>query len=141
LCIKFTPSKTLSKVVFNLTADSVSALDSKGFFYLLRTASGHPGVDTIDGGTKFTFSSKKATITLTRTGNFVAGTPYYLWLSATNGTYNSVAILYSSGISCTTTVVSFTVTFDPNGGTTTKTSQAGSSVTLPTTAQCTRTGY
>ena len=152
LCIKFTPSVALTKVVFTLNADSVSALDSLGFFYLLRTSSGHPGVGTIDGGTKFTFSSKKATITLSQ--NFTAGTAYYLWLSATEGTYNSAAVLYSSGISCTTTKVqNYTVSYSgnaQNSGTvsglpSSQSATAGTSITIsstkPTHTNTTATGY
>lgn len=142
LCIKFTPSVTLSKVVFTLTADSYNSGDSKHCFYLLRTSSSHPGVGTIDGGTNFKFSSKKATITLNQT--FTKGTAYYLWLGATEGTQATTVILYNSAFACSSTIATYTVTFNANGGTTTKASQtvnAGSAVTLPTTAQCTRDGY
>lgn len=142
LCIKFTPSKNLSKVVFTLTADSATGT----CYYRMRTSSGAPGVDWISSGTKFSFSSKKATITLTQT--FTAGTAYYLWLGTTNNNYNTCIILYNSGFACSSTVSTYTISYNANGGTGAPASQTktyGTALTLsstkPTKAQTTDTTY
>ena len=147
LCIRFTPSVNLSKAVFKLSASSYTQLGSKPCYYYLRTTSGHPGVSAINSsGTSFTFSSKVATITLSQT--FTAGTTYYLWLAATNNDANFAAYIPTSGITCTSTVATYTVSYNANGGTGAPSSQTKThgtalslSSTKPTKSSTTATGY
>lgn len=147
LCIRFTPSANLSKAVFKLSASSYTQLGSKPCYYYLRTTSGHPGVSAINSsGTSFTFTNKVATITLSQT--FTAGTTYYLWLAATNNDANFAAYIPTSGITCTSTVATYTVSYNANGGTGAPSSQTkthGTALTLsstkPTKSSTTATGY
>lgn len=146
LRIAFTPSKTLSKVVFKLTASTYSQLGSKPCYYYLTTTSDHPDVSSINSnGKSFTFSDKVATITLSQT--FTAGTTYYLWVAHTSGDQNFAATFKTSGITCTSTVATYTVKYDANGGSGAPSSQTkthGVALTLsstkPTKASTTATG-
>lgn len=111
IAISFTPSVNLSKVVFTLSADSATGT----CYYRLKTAGSHPGISWISSGTSFSFSSKKATITLTQT--FTAGTTYDLWIGTTNNNYNTCIILYNSAFACSSTIATYTITYNANNGT------------------------
>ena len=146
LRIAFTPSKTLSKVVFKLTASTYTQLGSEPCYYYLTTTSDHPGVSSINSnGKSFTFSDKVATITLSQT--FTAGTTYYLWVAHTSGDQKFAATFKTSGITCTSTVATYTVSYNANGGTgapSAQTKNYGEALTLsatkPTKASTTATG-
>lgn len=101
LCIKFTPSTTLSKVVFTLTSYSYKQDGSKPCYYQLTTTSSNPGLTALNkNGTSFTFTNKIATITLEQA--FQEGTDYYLWIGPTSGDGNFGALFKTSAIECET---------------------------------------
>lgn len=79
-----------------------------------------------------------------------ANTSYYLyiWMKHNDGNAGWMITDSTSSVGTTSssiTTATYKVTFNANGGTTTKTSQSTTAttttVTLPTAAQCTRTGY
>ena len=130
ICISFKPSVPLSEVEITLSADTVAGT----FYYRLSPASSHPGIDWVTGGTAFSFSSNKATITLNQT--FEAGKTYDLWIATTYNNANTYALFYDSGFSCSSTVATYTVSYNANRGSAAPGAQTkthGVALTLSTT--------
>ena len=138
--LSFTPKKQLSKVTFTLKYagyKNVTAISYRSGYTTGTTVIGK----TSTSGSKFTWNTSTLSATRTISGTFKAGTTYHFWIWSPDQALGYVVLNSYSAVG---TVTEYTVTFDANNGSTTKTSQTvdiGNSCTLPTASECTRSGY
>lgn len=137
--LDFKPTKTMSKVVLNLTYSGNNNVSNKTFRCVV--ASSCPA-NTSTEGAAFTWSNKAATITLTQ--SFSANTTYYIWVWSPDNIVGYVAL---SSYTAAGTVATYTVSYNANGGTGAPSSQTEDygtvltlSTTKPTKASTTATG-
>lgn len=136
--IYFTPSVTLTQVKIGIRFTSYNNKYGLGSYYALEN------VDTgeeLQAEKYLGIWNTSTTYYVTFDRTFTAGTEYAVYFGPKWNEYNYYVGTTHSNITITSTVATFTVTYDANGGTTTKTSETGSSMNLPTTTECTRQGY
>lgn len=123
LRIAFTVPKPCSKVSISLDFNSGTNITSSIVFYAAITSSSS-GTPPSSGRTSFAFASGTYTSSFTITKDLNANTTYYLWL-IDPGKYNYFVVHSkdSSFISMKGTAKTYTVGFNPNGGTVSPTSK------------------
>lgn len=144
---KFTPSVTTKSLSFSLSYQSLGAAQTIG--YRVDTSSTNSdsftntGTFTMEAG--YTGGYKAHTATFTVTGTFNANTTYYLHLRCTTANYGYG---YLSSGTVTYSPVTYTVSYNANGGTGAPSAQTkthGTALTLsstkPTKSSTTATGY
>ena len=126
--LSFTPKQTLGSITFTLKYAGYKNV--KAITYRRGFTTGSTVIsNTSTSGSSFTWNTSTLSATITATGTWYAGTEYHFWVWSPDQALGYVVI---SSYSATGTVKEYTVNYNANGGTSTKTSETGSSVTLPT---------